>query len=187
MKKEAELIKKMRELFGTSVQTFPAMVLSVDEAAKTIDVLDQEDNEVFNVRLKASIDDEQNGVVEIPVVASWVLVGIIGNDENSLFVLMCNDVEKLVGFIGDTTCSIDTDGIVIDGGANGGLTITPELVTNLDKTNALINALTTIISGVPIPEPGNGAPSALQAALATALTGQSLGDFSAIENERVKH
>jgi hypothetical protein len=38
-----------------------------------------------------------------------------------------------------------------------------------------------------INEPGSGSPSALQAALKIALTGQQLGDYSQIEDTKVKH
>ena len=71
--------------------------------------------------------------------------------------------------------------------ANGGLTITPELKTQLDTTNSLLQALIDIISGTPVNEPGNGAPSALQSALAAAITNESLGTYDNIENEDVKH
>jgi hypothetical protein len=57
-----------------------------------------------------------------------------------------------------------------------------ELKTQIEKTNNLLQALINIISGAPIPEPGNGANSALQAALTAAITGQTLGDFSNIKS-----
>ena len=57
------------------------------------------------------------------------------------------------------------------------------LKTDLDKTNDLLQALLNIISGTPIPEPGNGLPSALQTALQTAISGKALGDYSDIKSE----
>lgn len=56
--------------------------------------------------------------------------------------------------------------------------------TEIEKTNTLLQALITIISGAPIPEPGSGAPSALQTALAGAISGQSLGSFTDITSDK---
>ena len=81
----------------------------------------------------------------------------------------------------------EVESIVIDGGENGGLTITPKLVDELGKTNSLLQAFITVISGATVPEPGNGSPSALQIALKGAITGKQLGDYSEIENTKIKH
>jgi hypothetical protein len=81
----------------------------------------------------------------------------------------------------------EADLILYNGGDNGGLVITPKLVEELDRTNELLTALINTINGSPIPEPGNSAPSALQTALKTAIATKSLGDYSAIENEKIKH
>ena len=81
----------------------------------------------------------------------------------------------------------EVESIVFDGGVNGGLTITPKLVQELNKNNTLLQAIITILSGSPIPEPGNGSPSALQTALKGAISGKELGDFSEIENSKIKH
>ena len=77
--------------------------------------------------------------------------------------------------------------IIMNRGTNGGLTITPTLQQELEKNNALLQALLTVISGAPIPEPGMGSPSAFQTALASAVAGKMLGNFSSIENAKVKH
>ena len=53
---------------------------------------------------------------------------------------------------------------------------------------ALLDSIVSVINAVPvILEPGNGNPSALQAALKTAVTGKTTGSFSGVINERVKH
>ena len=58
-----------------------------------------------------------------------------------------------------------------------------ELKTQLDKTNELLQALLNIISGAPVTEPGNGAPSALQAALQAAVGTKVLGDYTNIKSD----
>lgn len=72
-------------------------------------------------------------------------------------------------------------------GSLGGLTKTKELETQINKLNSLVSHLVAIISGAPIPEPGSGANSALQTALAAAIAADSVGDFSDIEDKKVTH
>lgn len=80
----------------------------------------------------------------------------------------------------DGTCELN-------GSSFGGIVKAQQLSTELAKNNAILTALLAVISGVPIPEPGNGAPSSLQAALAIAAAGKAVGDFSQLENSKVKH
>jgi hypothetical protein len=61
-----------------------------------------------------------------------------------------------------------------------------ELKTGYDKTKAALDAILTILNGAPIPEPGNGAPSALQTALAAALVGKNTGDISGAKIDEIK-
>lgn len=56
--------------------------------------------------------------------------------------------------------------------------------TELNKDNSILTALVGIINGTPIPEPGNGAASALQTALKGAITGKTNADFSKIKSEK---
>ena len=83
--------------------------------------------------------------------------------------------------------SVQEGEVIINGGNNGGMTITPTLRAELQKNNVILQALLNVINGAPIPEPGQGAPSALQSALSGAVTGRQVGDFSNIENDKVKH
>lgn len=81
-----------------------------------------------------------------------------------------------------------SDGTVeLDGKSAGGVVLAKELKAQLDKTNAVLQALVAVLAGAPIVEAGNGAISALQVALKTAVAGKTLGDFSAIESEKVLH
>lgn len=74
------------------------------------------------------------------------------------------------------------------GGADfGGFVKVLELKENLDKNNQILQTLLSILTGPPIPEPGNGAPSALQTSLAGGLAGKQVGSFENIENEKIKH
>jgi hypothetical protein len=74
---------------------FPCKVLQINENNGTIDVQDiQADQELYNVRLRASIDNLE-GVTLIPKIGSTVLVGAIGNSDNWV-VLTHSEVSKVV-------------------------------------------------------------------------------------------
>lgn len=106
-----------------------------------------------------------------PVVGTDCLIAIIENAETATFMLFADETEL----------------IQYNNGENGGLTITPNLVEQLDKNNKVLNALLNVLTGTTIVEAGNGAASSLQIALNTALTGLELGDFSNIENTKITH
>ncbi|EMB23321.1 hypothetical protein [Treponema denticola] len=84
-------------------------------------------------------------------------------------------------------CKIKTEGnIELNGSDFGGLIKIEELKMQLQKNMAILNGILGTLKA-PIPEPGNGAPSAFQAALITAIGTMQTGDFSNIENKKVKH
>lgn len=61
-----------------------------------------------------------------------------------------------------------------------------KLKLEYDKTKAVLDAILTVLTGSPIPEPGNGANSALQTALSAALSGKSTGDISSAKSNKIK-
>jgi len=76
--------------------------------------------------------------------------------------------------------------VELNGKSFGGLVKGEELKTQLDKNSEILQSiLTTLVT--PVPEPGNGSPSAFQAALKAALAGKAPGVFSAIESDKVFH
>ncbi len=107
------------------------------------------------------------------------LIGILEGKEALTFLINAESVE-LVEVVAEDT-------ITVNGGKNGGLTITPKLVEELNKTNAALQAIITVLTGLPVPEAGNNSPSALQEALSLALAGKQTGDFSQIENKKIMH
>lgn len=82
---------------------------------------------------------------------------------------------------------IKTEGnIELNGSDFGGLIKIEELKMQLQKNTAILNGILGTLKA-PVAEPGNGAPSAFQAALITAIGAMQTGDFSNIENKKVKH
>ena len=84
-------------------------------------------------------------------------------------------------------CKIKTKGKTeINGSDYGGLIKIEELKMQLQKNAAILQGLLGTLKA-PIPEEGNGAPGAFQAALIGAIGTMQTGDFSNIENKKVVH
>ena len=87
----------------------------------------------------------------------------------------------------DGDCKVKAKGnIEINGSDYGGLIKIEELKTQLQKNTAILQGLLGTLKA-PITEPGNGSPSAFQAALITAIGTLQAGNFSNIENKKVVH
>jgi len=162
-------------------------VESVDREKKTCKVTRSQMPTLFNVRLNAVAEPHEDVVTTYPQVGSRVLVAMVENIETDAYVLTCDKIDSIEGKTGDSNFRIAQDIIELNNGENGGLTITPTLVENLEKNNTILQNFLDIINGSPISEPGNGSPSALQAALTGVLSDKSVGEFDSIENAKVKH
>lgn len=171
---EQEIILNGIKMLGAGrTKTFQALVEENYPDKDYIAVKDMSGTLYHDVHKRAAIgvgNDAKKGIVITPISGSLVIVSRIG-DSDELFVEMFSEVES----------------VVFDGGENGGLAITPKLVQELNKNNELLQAIVTVLLGSPIPEPGNGSPSALQTALKGAVSGKKIGDFSKIENSKIKH
>lgn len=166
-------IKEVLEQFvknQLALQVLLCRVTAVDKAKALCDVEPVNGQaEMFDVRLRAVADGETSGMVIYPKVGSLVLVALIENDYNSAFVAMCSEVDE----------------IIINGGSFGGLVNAKELKKELDKTNAVVQAIMqTLTTWVVAPSDGG---LALKTAMITALTGKVLGNFTKLENEKIKH
>ena len=105
----------------------------------------------------------------------------------NMLLLTATKYKKIVATVGSSTFTA-TDGLFqFNDGSLGGMTKTLELQTQINKLNTLVMHLVSVINGIPVPEPGSGAASALQASLAAAIATDSVGDFSNIEDIKVKH
>jgi hypothetical protein len=160
-----EAIQKiMEEKIGGSASML-CTVTAVDGSTCSVTTLDTE-IDLYGVRLQAATS---NGILLKPKAGSIVVITPITDFE--FVVVMFSDIDE----------------ITLMDGSFGGLTKTQELKTQIDKTNDVVNTILTVLTGSPINEPGSGAPSALQAALHTALGIKTVGDFSGIENSLIKH
>jgi hypothetical protein len=187
---DRKIQEAIQKLAGTHLKDEVTVVMctvdSVNKAARTIDctpVSDTSDTQLLSVLLQAEVAD---GLMMIPVVGSTVFVGYTRRIPP--FVCFLSEVDSVLLDVGQSTIEILNNGkIRLNDGSYGGLVKVNELKTQLAKTNSLLSALIQILKGAPIPEPGNGAPSALQLALKSAIATQSLGDYSNIENTLITH
>lgn len=186
---DSKLIRALELIIGVppdALSVIEGRVLSIEKSDRTCAVLSiggDSDIEIPGVRLQSEVSD---GILILPRVDSTVFVGY--SKRLAPFVLQFGDVDYVVMEAGGSTFELSSDGkIRINDGSYGGLTKTRDLVAELNKTNLLLNSLLTVINGFPIPEPGSGAPSALQTALKSAIAGKTLGSFAAIENTQVTH
>ncbi len=133
-----------------------------------------------------AVSMNSNGMMLYPADNSQVWIAEI-DGQGKWGLIKCSNLVRMIITIGDRKLTIQGDEAFFDAGGNGGLTITPELKKQLDKNNELLTAILNVINGAPIPEPGSGAASALQTAFQGAVATKSLGDFSNIENKKIKH
>lgn len=139
--------------------------------ADSCDVKRDDMPELFKVRLQTVLEPGDNGVLIIPKEGSKVLCGLIENNPTDAFIISASEVET----------------ITIHGGNNGGLTITPELVTQLDKLSArvdgIMDALNNALPGT-TPDAGAVLLTSIKTALALIVDNE---DFSNIENDKITH
>jgi hypothetical protein len=158
---------------------FPATIKegTVDKAKHTCTVEDFEGNEHSNVRLKATIDSDK-GFVLYPKDNSVVMVGRMKKDDSDLYVALFGEIESI---------EIDaTATIVFNQGENGGLTITPELKKQLEKLTARVDGIIDAIKNGKVATDQSGA-ALLTSFIAGVTSIVDKEDFSAIENEKIKH
>ena len=148
--------------------------LSVDKELNVCDVIPVDgDAELLDVKLTATESDElssgalNKGFISYPVEGSIVIVTFI--DKDTAFVSMCTEVEE----------------VVFRGGVNGGLINIETLILELNKNNAILNAVIDGFSTfVPVPEDGG---AALKTLMNTVLGNLPVGDFTQMEDETFKH
>jgi hypothetical protein len=145
-----------------------------DEQAITVDVaLDDTDAVFFGVPLKVLTDDAAPADLELPIIGADVLLGFRDGNLQRPQVLVIHqaDIRKMNYTLFE-----------FNGGTLGGLVKAKELKLQSNKDKDILQAIIDVATGPTITEPGNGAPSALQIALAQALAGKTPGTWDNLEN-----
>lgn len=125
-----------------------------------------------DVRLKAGVETEYTGLVEIPELGSSVLVGLIGNDSDTAYIVKCSKVEK----------------IIINNGGLGGLVKIEELRESFDSIKDYIDSLQSAISSAftSVGEASAASGSAARTTFEASMIGRSI-EIKNMEDTKVTH
>ncbi len=181
------MIRQIATQGGSGVGFAIGTVTAVDKEARAVDVQPlNEDAPLLGMNLQAN-QGSTVGVVQIPRVGSYVMVGYVADGAVGMVVL-CDDIEEAEVVIKDAeTASIvvTEDGIVMNGGSLGGLVKVEDITTRLNLIEKDINKLKqALTSWTPVPQDGGAALKGGVASWAgQQLTESQRGDY---ENEKVK-
>ena len=159
------------------IQQFDATVVSVDDTDYTCVIAPIDGGANYTARLKPIIDGDDHGVIAIPENDSYVLAGILNNNDNSAYIIKYSKVKTyLIKNNAGATVLLKDDGTIeINGNGFGGLVKVNDLVTRLNNIEAAFNAHTHILTLT------SGTGTA--AVPANAVTETVAGD---VENTKVK-
>lgn len=167
-------------------------VKTVSESNYTCSVMPLDnDAELFKVRLKPTINSVKKGIISIPAVDSFVIVGLLNNKDSKPFIVWCSNFTKHYIF-GDGGNSIEfkDDGtLLLNGDTLGGLVKIDNLKTQYDANisaikTAVIAGFTSVDGALNSIVPGSGV--SVVAFNASALAIQNLNK-TPLENTKVKH
>jgi hypothetical protein len=194
---QAALLKLTDRYKEDTVGIMAGTVKSVDEDASTCICIIENNVELPNVNLQAGVCD---GLQIIPEDDSTVL--ILLSKYNQPYIVKFGDIKKYYLQVGDSSFTVfdkaqnNGEQIVLNDGSYKGLVKVEELVKKLnaleDDLNNFKDALIKLlVTGGPIPEPGNG-PSQFQIKAIAALSsyyGQKFTDTvrQDLENETITH
>ena len=109
---EQELTEAFRRLKKRDVDTFPAVVVSVDKEQGTC-VISADGLELPDVQLSAIIDGSDKKLYLFPKVGSSVLVSPINEDLHRLYVEQYSEIESLDMTIERVRFQVDKDGFLM--------------------------------------------------------------------------
>jgi len=159
------------------VQVVTGKIKSVDETKMICDIDLQNAPDLLDVRLRSIIDEQEKGILILPKVGSYVLVGLINNRPESSFVCGYSEVDKIRFLI---------DEIELSGDDFGGIVKSEKVTEEINKLSSDINQLKQFIaSWVPAPQDGGAGLKAILSSWSTS-TLQNVVQAS-LENEKVKH
>lgn len=109
---EQELIEAFRKLKERGVDTFPAVVVSVDKNKGTC-TIGVDNLEIPNVQLSSVIDGSNKKFYLFPALQSSVLVSPINEDINRLYIETYSEIESLDLNIDKVRFQVDKDGFLL--------------------------------------------------------------------------
>lgn len=186
--------KALLKLIKETVPTISliAKVKAVDEVYYTCDVVPIDGGAIYHdVRLKATIDGNDNGMISIPKVGSLVIISNLNNNHDVYYVSRFTSVIKwhLKIDSGSALVFDDQGNITFNNGNLGGLIKIDDLKTqwdaNINATGAAIKAALTVIDTA-LNALASGSGQSLNAFNTAATSIQSLNKTT-LENSKIKH
>lgn len=107
-----------------------ARVKSVDENNATCTLIDEDDQEFLEVRLKPVISDNKS-FIQIPKVGTYVLAVRIEDDDDWM-IIACDEVDKFLWVVGDTKLEL-TDKILLEANNQNLLSLMERLFTVIER------------------------------------------------------
>lgn len=107
-----------------------AKVKSVDEDEGTCVLIDEDDQEFLDVRLKPVLTENQS-FLQIPKIGTFVLAVRVEDDDDWM-VIACDEVEKFLWIVGNTKLEL-TDKICMEANNQNLLNLMERLFTVLDR------------------------------------------------------
>lgn len=174
-----ESIDKM----SSRIRFIRGTVKEIDEEERELTLLTPEGAEIGQVMLQ-SMSNKESSMVIYPKMGSDCII-IFEEESNSGCVIATEEIERMELVIGEARVEVTEDGIVLNGGALGGLVKVEALTARLNGIEESINELKAALSGwVPAPQDGGAAlKGAISSWASETLVLTERGDY---ENERVK-
>lgn len=184
-----QLIDGIREIAGFGkFHMFTGKAESVDETKLSMGVdIDGDGLIIPNVRLRAIMTDNTKGWWVIPKIGTKVTIGLLEGGTDYVLI-NASEIDKFFIKIGDMVFQMDSTGIVMNGGNNGGLVKVDELKTQLDKLSARVDGIIDAFNLLPtdfVAQDGGSAAFGLVNTALTLLT--NVEDFGDLANPDVKH
>lgn len=176
---------KQNILEGQELYSTVATVKSVDSQKRVCEAVPIDGTAtLFDVKMQAN-ESQTNGFLVIPKVGSKVIVTFM--NQTSAFLSLCAEIDSFEVILGEKSIKLTSDGLVLNGGNNGGLIVIEMLIKELGKLQAYTQAIGNAIIGTSIVQGDGGAT--LKTTVTNALTSKTVGNFSSsnMENQNVKH
>jgi hypothetical protein len=133
--------KAVKTLTKTPELTMTGSVVEINLSEFTCDVQPSDGGAViYDVRLQATIDENENGMIVLPKLNSSVIIAKIGNDDNQWFVVHYTEIDKII--VKSSKFSFEAN--FTDSGTGVNINIEDKMKINFDKDNLTINASGTI-------------------------------------------
>ncbi len=164
---EQQIAEGLRTIIGAPPLVWVAKVVEVDETQQCCNVERPDGMLIYDVRLRAALDNGIDGLLIIPTVGSQVVITPIGKSK-IYYISMFSSIKE----------------VIYQNGQNGGLIKIEELKSQLNKVSKRIDDIISALNQAS-PDSSTGTFKASLTPLLSSI--QDKENFADIENENFKH